>query len=98
MPQKILIVLNEQDQVIEQIPCNGTNSSQQRQLEKETKKRYAEKVKIRCVYTGVSEELFERTKALLEDSFKAYPEMGEVFVKDLLGGKYLGYNIKKKYK
>jgi hypothetical protein len=91
--------LDENDHIIEQIPCDGTNSTQQRHLEKETKKRYAgQKVTIRCGYVGVSEELYERTKALLAASFEAHPEIGHMFEKERPEFRHLGYNIKKKYK
>lgn len=93
MHQKILIVLDENDQIIEQIPCDGTNSSQQRQLEKETKKRYSgQKVVIRCGYKGVSEELYQKTKALLEK----YSDVCKIFEKDRPEFKHLGYNMRNK--
>jgi len=101
MPQKVILVIDENDEIIEKIPADGTNSTQQRELEKATKKRYTDagqKVKIRCGYVGVSQELFERTKKLLEESFEKYPEMGHMFVKDRPEFVHLGYEIKKKYK
>jgi hypothetical protein len=98
MHKKVLIVL-ENDQIIEQIPCDGTNYSDQRKLEKETKKRYAgRKVVCRFGYVGVSEELFNKTKELLEKSFEEHPEIGEMFIKERPEFTHLGYNIKKKYK
>jgi hypothetical protein len=98
MPNKVLVVFDENDHVIEQIPCNGTNSTQQRKLEKETKARYGDrKVTIKVGYVNVSEELFNSTKKLLEETFEKYPEMGEMFVKEHPEFLRLGYNIRKKY-
>jgi hypothetical protein len=97
--KKVLVVLDENDQVIEQIPCDGTNYTQQRKLEKETKAKYGNrKVTVRVGYLGVSEELFNRTKKLLEETFEKYPEMGKMFVKERPEFKHLGYNINKEYK
>ena len=93
-PVKTLVVIDENDQIVEQIPCQGTNSTQQRALEKETKKRYAwKKVTIRVGYLGVSEEVFERTKKFMQEILAAHP-IGEVFVKDRPEFKHLGYNMK----
>jgi hypothetical protein len=98
-PRKVLVVIDEQDEIIEQIPCDGTNFSQQRELEKETRKRYGNrKVKLRVGYVGVSKELFDRTKKLLDETFEKYPEIGEAFVKERPEFIHLGYNINKKYK
>jgi len=97
--KKVLVVIDENDQIIEQIPCDGTNSTQQRQLEKETKKIYVgRKVTVRCGYVGVSKELFDKTKELLADIFEKYPQMGEMFVKERPEFTHLGYNIKKEFK
>lgn len=100
-PDKVILVIDEHDEIIEKVPANGTNSTQQRELEKATKKRYADKgiqVKIRCAYMGVSPELHERTKALLKDTFEKYPEMGHWFEKERPDGIHLGYEIKPEFK
>lgn len=101
MPDKVILVTDEQDQIIEKIDANGTNSTEQRNLEKATKKRYADKgvkVKIRTGYINVPQELYERTKHLLQDTFEKYPEMGKMFEKDRPEFKHLGYDINKEYK
>lgn len=99
MPDKVLIVLDMQDNIIEQIPCNGTNSSEQRQLVKEAQKRYADmgqKVVCRVGYVNVPQELYESTKKILQESFEKHPEMGEMFEKDRPEFRHLGYHINKK--
>jgi hypothetical protein len=99
MPTKILIVIDENDHIIEQIPCDGTNSTQQRKLEKETRERYnGQRVKVRCGYKDVPVELVEKTKKLLEEINVKYPGMMEVFSKERPEFTHLGYNIDKKYK
>lgn len=97
--RKVIVVIDEHDNIIEQIDADGTNFSQQRELEKATRKRYeGRKVKIRVGYLGVSQELFDKTQKLLQETFEKYPEMGECFVKERPEFKHLGYNINKKYK
>lgn len=101
MAEKVIFVIDEHDEIIEKVPAQGTNSTQQRELEKATKKRYEDmgmKVKIRCAYMGVDPALYESTKKLLQESFEKHPEMGHMFEKVRPDGIHLGYEIKPEFK
>ncbi len=101
MPNKVILVIDEHDKIIEKVDANGTNSTQQRDLEKATKKRYTDKginVKIRCAYLDVDPSLYESTKKLLQESFEKYPQMGHMFEKVRPDGIHLGYEINPEFK
>lgn len=100
-PEKVILVIDEHDEIIEKVSATGTNSTQQRELEKATKKRYTDQgiqVKIRTGYVGISQEQYEATKKILQESFEKYPEMGHMFEKDRPEFRHLGYEIKPEFK
>lgn len=94
MPQHIMFVFDENDAIIERIPV--TNWQHARALEKELKEKYkGRNVRIKDGYVGVSEELYNSTKKLLEDLQEKYPETMQMFEKDRAEFKHLGYDMKK---
>lgn len=92
-PQHVLFVFDENDAIIERFHiANGWQ--QARKLTKELKRKYkGRNVTIKDGYLGVSEELFNSTKALLERISEKYPNMAKVYVKDHPEFKHLGYDI-----
>lgn len=93
----ILIVYDVDNQIVEKIPATS-NSTEQMELLKETKQRYAgQNMVYRFVNQSVDQELFNSTKALLERIAAEVPEMGlNVRVEDRPEGKFLRYDFDKK--
>ena len=94
-PKHVMCVF-ENDKVIEQVPVN--NWQHARKLQKELEKKYKDQkrtVRVRDGYIGVSEELFNKTKALLDDIANQYPDVLKPFVKDYPEFRHLGYDLKK---
>lgn len=102
MSQQHIMVVIEDERVIEkiEIPPTATGATDwqgARKLEKELKQKYAGRnVHIRDGYLGVSEELFNSTKAFLEQCQSDHPELfEEVFDKERPEFRHLGYKLKK---
>ena len=93
----ILVVYDENNQIVEKIP-DTSNSTEQRELIRETKQRYAgQNMTFRFTNVSVDQELFDHTKALLEDIAAKYPDMGlNVRVEDRPEGTFLRYDFDKK--
>jgi hypothetical protein len=88
-----MFVFDENDAIIERIPV--TNWQHARALQKELKRKYVGRnVRIKDGYIGVSEELYNSTKKLLDELDEKYPGLMTVFEKDRPEFKHLGYDMK----
>jgi disulfide oxidoreductase YuzD len=92
MSEKRIIVINQEDEIVAQIPAPSVYSACQRLL-KETRRKYPG-MKCRVGYIGVSKELFDETKKLLEEINTKYPSMfKELVVKERPEFTHLGYEL-----
>ena len=93
----ILVVYDEHNEIVEKIPATS-KSTEQRELMKATRQRYAgQNMTYRFTNVSVNEQLFNETKALLEKIGVEVPEMGLVVrVEDRPEGKFLRYDFKGK--
>ena len=91
----LVVIDTNTNEIIEKIPADHKTD---KELFEETRKRYIGKdVKLKFGNI-VSEEMFQKTKTLLEDIAKDYPDLMTISVDEHPEFTRLGYEINKKYK